>query len=547
MNSFVGRFVKLFLIAAVPAVALFAVVVVLNSQSNDAETLDQQRAQRAAVAAALVHLQSIEHGTDVEGLAYRTDVASVVAGGDARELRLLAIRYRQEYGFDYLLVLDRNGKVGGRAHPELPGGDDPPPIAVVDGLRGVRTEGVHAHASGRLLSFGSAPILAAQPPFERVGVLVAGSWLDEDLDSISATIGAPLTIEGPGGLDPTDPRLGSLAAAGAPDYAIRVGDTADDPDTTPLALVMAALGLLSLAFGTALAWAFGRRMARPIESLTRSVTRFAAGGALTVDPDGSSDEVAELTESFAVMRDRIVERENDLILKNDELQSLLEARQRFVSSIAHELRTPLSTILGYTEILANEDSVSAAEAALWLDYLNHDAATLAFIVDDLLVMGKADIGGVSVTTETFDLSSVARDTQRITSLDLDPDRSVVVHDFTAPARADVHRTGQIIRNLVVNALRHGGPNVEIDGGHDDETAWIEVRDDGVGLQGIDADEMFAAFATTGRPGLTDQLGLGLFVSSELATRMGGSVSYRRDSGTTVFRLTLPSTEFTPPE
>jgi signal transduction histidine kinase len=99
---------------------------------------------------------------------------------------------------------------------------------------------------------------------------------------------------------------------------------------------------------------------------------------------------------------------------------------------------------------------------------------------------------------------------------------------------------QILRNLISNALRYGGPNIEVSTSREPGTFVVEVNDDGVGIATEDHERVFVAYErahqSEGQPG---SVGLGLTVSRTLAELMGGSLTYRFD-GRSVFRLELPS-------
>lgn len=103
---------------------------------------------------------------------------------------------------------------------------------------------------------------------------------------------------------------------------------------------------------------------------------------------------------------------------------------------------------------------------------------------------------------------------------------------------DPARVLQIVRNLVDNAHRHGGGECQIEVGVDSQVGWLEVRDDGPSVDPELRPLLFSPFATSGKPGST---GLGLAVSRELASAMGGDLVHRRSRNQTVFRLELPPT------
>jgi signal transduction histidine kinase len=111
--------------------------------------------------------------------------------------------------------------------------------------------------------------------------------------------------------------------------------------------------------------------------------------------------------------------------------------------------------------------------------------------------------------------------------------------------ADASRVRQILRNLLTNAQRYGGPNRRIAGGALFDRIWLEVRDDGEGVPPGDAEKIFEPYGTAGT-GVKDSVGLGLSVARQLAELMGGSLTYHRDLDETVFRLELPTAELNNP-
>jgi signal transduction histidine kinase len=108
--------------------------------------------------------------------------------------------------------------------------------------------------------------------------------------------------------------------------------------------------------------------------------------------------------------------------------------------------------------------------------------------------------------------------------------------------ADPVRARQILRNLIINSHRHGGESVHIIGRVDEELVHIAIADNGPGIPNDRVEEVFEAYATTGkRSGVTAAIGLGLTVSRQLARLMGGDVVYSKDVMST-FELSLPGVE-----
>ena len=111
----------------------------------------------------------------------------------------------------------------------------------------------------------------------------------------------------------------------------------------------------------------------------------------------------------------------------------------------------------------------------------------------------------------------------------------------ARAWGDPARIRQVVRNLISNALRYGGTNIRVLTMASADTSSIMVTDDGIGVPLGYRERIFEPYATAHedctQPG---SVGLGLSVAQTLARRMGGSIEYRRESGSTIFELRLPS-------
>jgi signal transduction histidine kinase len=161
------------------------------------------------------------------------------------------------------------------------------------------------------------------------------------------------------------------------------------------------------------------------------------------------------------------------------------------------------------------------------------AEEMAYIVEDLLVAARAEIGTVSVEPSTVELGEelrVALEGVQMTSIETPTGLPTVF--------ADPMRVRQILRNLLTNVDRYGGETRRILGGQVDERAWIEIRDDGPGVTAQDAGRIFEPYVTA-HTGVAGSVGLGLSVARQLAVLMGGSLSYRREGDESVFRLELP--------
>lgn len=212
------------------------------------------------------------------------------------------------------------------------------------------------------------------------------------------------------------------------------------------------------------------------------------------------------------------------------------AKDEFIASISHELRTPLTSIYGFSEYLLENGIVDPDEAMELLVLINKDSAELARMVDDLLTAARLESDALTFTYEYVDLrveSEAAIETLARSGKDV----SVVGNVL---AWADPVRVRQIVRNLVSNAIKHGGPSVGIHLEEVDDQTIITVSDDGLGLSSDIQERLFDRFVHDGNETLlTGSVGLGLSIARSLTRTMGGEIRFVRAGGWTNFEVSLP--------
>jgi signal transduction histidine kinase len=225
------------------------------------------------------------------------------------------------------------------------------------------------------------------------------------------------------------------------------------------------------------------------------------------------------------------------------LQDLIASKDQFVATISHELRTPLTAVVGIAEELRDANgSIDDAERHELLGLVAEQSLEVSRIVDDLLVVARADAGNLIVAARPVDLAEeVIQVAQTI-------DPGIPVETIGSPVVvADAQRVRQIVRNMVTNAQRYGGPNIRIVIGDQGTRGILEVRDDGDPLSPSSRSEIFEPYTRAEqRAGVTASVGLGLTVSRRLARHMGGDLVYDHDGNETIFALTLATADRTVP-
>jgi len=317
------------------------------------------------------------------------------------------------------------------------------------------------------------------------------------------TVGIAVLLVGPGyfaeamGHLPGDPMGQAMAAATQAAFvdAMRRALLA----ATVIAVVTAAVVSVAVA----------ARISRPVARLAEASRRVAAGHyAERVETD-EPGELAELAASF------------------NEMAASLEATERrrlqLVGDVAHELRTPLSTLDGYLEGL--EDGVVVPSAQTW-HLLRAETARLTRMVNELAELWRAEAHQLPLRTEDFDAAEVAREVAaRFAPQAAARGITLAVPAGPVPVRADRDRVGQIVSNYLSNALRHApdGSSIEVAAEATPDCGRISVTDHGPGLADDQLEAVFERFyrVDAARTRASGGAGIGLAIVRALAGAMGG--------------------------
>ncbi|MDH5371405.1 MAG: HAMP domain-containing histidine kinase [Acidimicrobiia bacterium] len=216
-----------------------------------------------------------------------------------------------------------------------------------------------------------------------------------------------------------------------------------------------------------------------------------------------------------------------------------QLRTGLISSVTHELRSPLTGLHGLATVLQdNFDDLSRPEINEVVDLLVLESAEANTLVEDLLTAVQP--------TERIRMNrtvvDVAREVAAVVAM-LGPVMSkpiVVVDGQELQAFADPTRLRQVIRNLLTNAERYGGPQVEIRLEKALGTAVITVCDNGPGIPPDEREAVFEEWQSSDRGSQhPESIGLGLTISRRLARAMDGDLTYRYHNGESLFSITLP--------
>lgn len=295
-----------------------------------------------------------------------------------------------------------------------------------------------------------------------------------------------------------------------------------------LIVTVLAVGAVALLLTLALA----HRISKPMEALTLAVRNLGKGDLHQRVKIRSKDEIGELATAFNAMADHLAQIE--------------QLRRNLVSDVAHELRTPLSCILGYLEAL--QDGVAVLTPEL-IASLYEEATLLRRLVIDLQELALADTGHLKLVRRPVFLAELAEQAvgifqpQAINSdlmikMDIPPDLPSV--------DADSERIGQVLRNLLKNAITYTPEQGEITikAAARDSEIQVTVADTGIGIEPEHLPYLFDRFyrVDRSRTQATGGAGLGLTIVKQLVEAHGGRVWAQSTPGKgTAFVFTLPTT------
>jgi signal transduction histidine kinase len=254
--------------------------------------------------------------------------------------------------------------------------------------------------------------------------------------------------------------------------------------------------------------------------------------------------VALVSYRFLVKR-QALRRELSLQAKLEAERELSAAKDEFIAGVSHELRTPLTSIYGFSEVLVVNGLVDPEQSMELVGLINAESMELSRMVEDLLTAARLDAGAIEYATQEF---PIADEIDSVVAPHIRAGADIRLEVSPRIVAADAGRARQVLRNLVSNAIRHGGPVITVRGYSGEDGYSISVADNGPGIPREVEERMFNRFVHTGDETLlAGSVGLGLAIARELSEGMGGSLTYHRFGEETRFVMTVPLAESHPPD
>lgn len=252
--------------------------------------------------------------------------------------------------------------------------------------------------------------------------------------------------------------------------------------------------------------------------------------------------------SSRILHDRDGEYDGGVIVLTDITKELeaIRARDDLIGSVSHELRSPLTSILGYLD-LARDDEQMGEETRRMLEVAYSNSERLLVIVTDLLRAASDADKQLAMTFSSCDLAQIARDSVEAHRVMADEREVELVLEGaeTAIATVDPMRMRQVLDNLVTNAIKYNleWGSVTVWVGVEEGRVNLEVRDTGQGIPESDLPRIFDRYYRTNsaRTSTTVGTGLGLNITREIIHRHGGDLTVSSELGIgTTFRVTVPT-------
>jgi len=310
---------------------------------------------------------------------------------------------------------------------------------------------------------------------------------------------------------------------------LQVARAIEDYDTLSRLLIITILiGLAAVTASMFVITLISPRVFEPLEniaSLARQISR-ADDLSRRLPDTGRDDEIGDLTMAL-----------NQTLAR---LENLFRTQQRFLADVSHELRTPLTTIRGNVDLMRRMGGADQES----LDDIQAELDRMTRLVNDLLLLARADAGSLPIEREPVELDTVLLDVYRQLSLLKEPVKIVLEEVDQVLVSGDADRLKQLILNLADNAVKYtsAGGTVRLSLSKTEDEAHLTIADSGIGIAEEDLPYIFERFyrVDKARTRAHGGSGLGLSIAKWIVDVHGGRIHVESEAGEgTTFHVILP--------
>ena len=324
-------------------------------------------------------------------------------------------------------------------------------------------------------------------------------------------------------------------------YLVQMGN--DNPLVQRFAFVSTVSILLFVLVGilifTIIFLFLQRKTAKDIETLARGVKQISAGDFHTEIAISGEGELAHIAESIRLMEEELSahiekERENE------------QSKTDLITNIAHDLRTPLTSILGYLDLLRNNQMVPEEMKKHYIEIVYNKALRLQKLIEELFGFTKLSYGKLNMNISTLDLVQLL--SQLVEESYPNFEKNNLAYDFSANVKSlliegDGDLLARLFDNLISNAIKYGaeGKRVLIRLRKEKEAVSVQVLNFGYVIPEKELPLLFDKFYRVeySRSLSTGGTGLGLAIVKNIVDMHQGNITVQSDMGGTRFTVTLP--------
>ncbi len=275
-------------------------------------------------------------------------------------------------------------------------------------------------------------------------------------------------------------------------------------------------GMAALFLSTLLALLLGRSVARPLRQVAEAAKALAQGETGTRAPISGPSEVKALARSFNSMADQV--------------EAAQRSQRDFVANVSHELKTPLTSIQGFSQAILDGTAQAPATVDRAAGVIHEEAERMRRMVDDLLILARFDAGQMEMARERVGIGQLLRGcVERLTP---QAERAGVAVELDVSGGlfvlGDADQLGQVFNNLLDNALTHtpsGGRVAVAARGSAERTLEVTMTDTGAGIPSDELPRIFERFYRADKARQrTGGAGLGLAIAQEIVAAHGGTIT-----------------------
>jgi two-component system, OmpR family, sensor kinase len=299
--------------------------------------------------------------------------------------------------------------------------------------------------------------------------------------------------------------------------------TEQERSVSNLSATLLAAGLVTLLIAFGVGWVIAGAALRPIHRITNTAQAIGEESDFSrrVDYHGPNDEVGRLATTFNSMLARLQD-------AYQRVSDALNLQRSFVADVSHELRTPLTTVRGNLALLNRQPPLPPDEQADILADMVDESDRLIRLVNDLLVLARADAGR-SLVLEPLAVRPLVEEACS-QARQLQPGRQISedVPDLFALADGDALK--QVLLIVLDNALKYSGDHIQVKAQNDGTQVVISIQDNGAGIDPDTLQHVFDRFYRGEGNLKTPGFGLGLSIARSLVEEQGGKIMIQSQAG-----------------